>query len=401
MSALRKYLDENHPTPENVKDDFQKTFQVNVKQEGDLYLFKYGFITVKWSRPEMRECRGSILRPTEKGWEFVSRPFDKFFNQHEGHCPIFEPKAFSEALEDVVMYAKADGSCIQLWHDGKKWRSSTLGTITSGLVYDNKMSFSSLFESVVDSIFWDELDRNNTYLFELCTEENRIVTQYKNDHVVLLAARDRSSGGYLLYKELSYEVRKGAFRKANIRQPYVVYPHKMGMRTLDDVKEFIESESQNTEIHGKYPEGYVVYCNKTGHPIAKMKNAQYKSLHHVGGGDIAQTRGKVIDAIFLGFIDDIYDALTEKMKAFADKISKKAADLRAKTLETIANIEKKDFSSRKEFASYVIDNIDGKMQKFFFKNANTLMKKEEGVAAKFDLWIKENYKKLDLKDEKL
>lgn len=121
MSALKKYLDDNHPNPDKsdnhpnpdkrIVSDFMEKFGVNVKQEDDLYLFKYGMISVKWD-DVTHECRGAILRPTKKGWEFLARPFDKFFNQHEGHCPVFEAKEFERRMDNLRLVEKADGSCI-------------------------------------------------------------------------------------------------------------------------------------------------------------------------------------------------------------------------------------------------------------------------------------------------
>lgn len=399
MSQLKKYLEENHDNPDKIKKDFQVKFGVNVRQEGDLFLFKYGLITARW-HDVTKECRGTILRLGDHGWDLLARPFDKFFNQHEGHCPVFEADAFAAALPTSALTVKADGSCIQVWHDGNAWRVSTLGTITTLNVYDNKFTFEHLFRKTVGNIFWQELDSNLTYLFELCTEDNRIVTQYAADHAVLLAARDRSSGAYLQDIELDYEIYDGAFREANIVRPQLLHPYELGLRSLNDVKDFIE-ESSHTDKYGKYPEGFVLYDWQSFHPLAKMKNAKYTSLHSFGGGDIAHSKNQIIDAIFLGYVDDIYDVLSDRLRGFADDVKIRASDLTHETLEMLDKMKSVDFSTRKAYAAFVQNHAEPKVQGFFFKNANDFMKKDlDDAGERFEKWLKEHYGRFDWKEEK-
>lgn len=398
MSALKKYLEKHHQNPDKITDDFSKSFGVNIRKEGDLFLFKYGIISSNWGNPITHECRGSILKFSDNGWGYMSRPFDKFFNQHEGHCPIFKPEAFEEVLPASALTEKADGTCIQLWHSGEQWRISTLGTITTQNVYDNNLTFEELFLKTAGRIFYRELDTNITYIFELCSDENRIVTQYKEDHVVLLGARDRSGGQYLQDVELDHEIYYGAFREANIRRPCLIYPWDLGLRSLSDVKEFVEKESK-TEKYGKYPEGFVLYCWNSFRPLAKLKNLQYKSLHSFGGGDIAHSKNQIIATVFAGTIDDVYDALSERLKDFADDIKQKAAAMTKNAMENAEKIKELDFPTRKAYAAFVQDNIEKKAHSFFFKNANVFMKKEiDDIETKFEFWLKENYKKFEWKN---
>lgn len=399
MSNLKKYLNENHPNVDydNLKSDFSEKFGVNVKQEGEFFLFKYGMISAVWA-PVTLECRGSILKLTEDGWKFQSRPFDKFFNQHEGHCPIFKEKDFKEALRYSALVAKADGSCIQLWHDGEKWRISTLGTITPLNVQDSNFTFADLFLTTASEIFWDELDVDNTYLFELCTEHNRIVTQYQEDHVVFLGARNRITGVYLSNIELDNELNCGAFRHANAVLPQLVFPWEIGLKSLEAVKQFIEEESK-TDRYGKYSEGFVLYDWRHFHPLAKMKNAQYVSLHCFGGGDLLHSKNQIIEAIFLGYVDDIYDVLSDQLKSFAEDIKHKVSSLESNAISESEKIQEMNFETRKDYAIFIKNNLDSKIQAFFFKNANDFMeKKAMDVSAKFEFWLKENYKKFEWKE---
>jgi len=398
MSVLQTYLETNHDGPDNLKEDFLRKFGINVRQEEDLFLFKYGMISCNWQEKVTHESRGAILRLENNGWTYVSRPFDKFFNQHEGHCPVFDPGAFETHLKEAVLVEKADGSCIQMWHDGKSWRASTLGTITTSNVQDENFTFSELFFKTIGKIHFIELDPNFTYLFELCCDENRIVTQYTHNHVVYLGSRDRRNGDYLHQWELEYDLNKGAFRDSNIRFPKTIKPSDRGLKTLDDVKMFVDQESQSEE-YGKWPEGFIIYSLDGFHPLAKMKNARYMSLHHVGGGDVAHSKNQIINAIFLGYIDDVYDVLSDRLKEFSNEVQNRAAKITENVISTVEKIQKKDFPTRKSYAAFIQDNAEKKVQNFFFKNANAFMKKEVKDAMQlFEMWLKENYEKFDWKD---
>lgn len=52
--------------------------------------------------------------------------------------------------------------------------------------------------SVLDSVF----DKERTYLFELCTQTNRVVTKYSEDKLFLIGSRHRATGKPLLKPEL-------------------------------------------------------------------------------------------------------------------------------------------------------------------------------------------------------
>jgi len=396
MFHLLEHLNKNHKTTENVVEDLMTNFGVNVKNENDLYLFKYGIISSDWTKEITRECRGTIMKHEGSSWKCMSRPWSKFFNQHEGHCPIFEEKAFNKFLPNSVLREKADGTCIQLWHDDEKWRISTLGTITTHNVGDTDMTFDELFLKTAFRIFFDELKKDLTYLFELCAEENRIVTKYLVDHVILLGARDRDSGEYISEYELDYEINYGAFREGNIRVTQSIHLFELNIKTLEDVKAFIESES-NSDKYGKYPEGFVLYDKNNFHPIAKMKNARYMSLHHVGGGDIKHSMNQIIDAIFLGHIDDVYDVLSDRLKRFADDVKHKAALLENEAQHAISHLKKMQFDSRKTFALEVNKIVDKKIRGFFFQNANKFLNGEdiEGL----ETWFKSCYNKFDWKND--
>lgn len=386
MSKLIKYLNENHfQIDENLFENFLENFGVNIRQEENLFLFKYGLIAAKWN-DITKECRGFIAKFENGEWKCKARPYDKFFNLHEEQCPIAQESSFQNKKNNLSLAEKADGSCILLWHDDKQWRVSTLGSIETGPVYDFPFTFANLFNNTVS---YDEkkLNKNWTYIFELCCEDNRIVTRYGYDHAVMLGIRDRNSGLYLDTKEhISF------FR--NVRLPIRLSLHENDIETIQDLYELAEKESVHP-MYGEYPEGFVVYENDI--PIAKIKNKKYLFLHKVGGGDIKQSMNQIVDAIFKGYLDDVYDSLTKKLKHFALNIQEQVRELEAKCLHNMNEIKSKGFSTRKEVAIYVNTHIEKNIRPYFFENIPHILSEENVDMDNFEKWLQKCYNKIDWK----
>lgn len=396
MSQLLKYLNENHPNAKGVESSFKDKFGVNVKQEDYLYLFKYGIIESRWIHDITWECRGAILRHLPNNtWEFASRPWDKFFNQHEGHCPLFGPTAFKTAAPDLAVVEKADGSCIQYWFDTElnHWRVSTLGTITTCNVSESQLTFEDLFRQTVTEINDDSLDKDYTYLFELCCDENRIITKYKLDHAVLLGARNKKTGKYLSYQMLS-EVRKNFY---NTRLPIVKNLKNINVSNIDEMRDWVEQQSK-TDSYGEYPEGFVLYNINEWKPVAKLKNETYVSLHHVGGGDLKHSKKQVTNAVFSGYLDDIYGVLNNNLTKFADEmveIAKNMNEYLSQKCELMNNFnDELKFINRKEFAIHLQQNVDKKYHSYFFENLNGEDLSVNSDPEKIFKWMKKNYEKI-------
>jgi T4 RnlA family RNA ligase len=359
---------------------------------GNLYLFKYGIIDSKWQEKITHQCRGVIMRHDAGEWRCMSRPFDKVFNQHEGYCEVFSEEEFNKRVHTLHVAEKADGSCIQLWHDDDVWRVSTLGMINTSLVQECDLTFEQLFWGTV-SIKKEKLDKSLTYIFELCCDENRIVTRYGTNHAVLLAARSRETGAYV--KNLDYIL----VNCLNVRLAEKDSCKRLGLKSLEDVQNYVEQESQNESKYGEYPEGFVLY-DSSGAPIAKMKNKRYVSLHRVGGGDIKHSKNVIVDAIFLGHIDDLYDVLSDRLKAFADNMKDQASAMIADAREMVTKLSSQDYEDRKEFALAVQQNVRKEFASFFFKNIDHFVSTEEdpNIMEEFDKWLKASYKKFNWKD---
>lgn len=372
----------------NLVDHFFEKFGVNVKNEGDLYQLKYDMLAAKFSFPLVKECRGHIWR-YDGAWTRVCTPPDKFFNQHEGYCPIFNDVEFSQKLSSLSAIRKEDGTAIAVWYDSVRsaWRASTLGAITPFKVGDYTITFDVLFWKTLGeenkNILETQGDKNVTYLFELCCLENRIVTKYITDRTFLLTARNNKTGVY--ETPIWWDTFKA------YKPDFFLLAGEDNIKTLDDLKRWVDKQSDDT-ADAVYREGFVVYDGLT--PIAKLKTARYLSLHAVGGGDMKHTRNVVIDSFFAGTLDDIWGVLHPQMQEFAEKLKDKVIKLTNEALAASKNIDPSTIATQKDYALWIKANVPPMFAGFFFQNKEAVLAKK-GITEDFTWWVKANYRKFE------
>lgn len=77
-----------------------------------------------------------------------------------------------------------------------------------------------------------------TYLFELCCQENRIVTEYSSDRVFLIGTREKDTGRHYTKQELDeLAARLGVYR------PKVFSFKELNITNLKQAKEFVNQEA--------------------------------------------------------------------------------------------------------------------------------------------------------------
>jgi hypothetical protein len=403
MSQLQEYLNKYFNsafTLDEIKEKFITEFGVNVNTHNGLYQFKYDQLQAKFVRPLTAECRGAILYQSQSGWKYVARPFNKFFNQHEGFCPIFNEADFNLIKNQLAIYEKVDGSCIILYHNPitNNWQASTLGSIPTGNVGDYKFSFSELFFKTIglsNTQLANFLDTNYTYIFELACNENRIVTKYPQNQVVLLAVRHNEYGTYVdpLDDIVINLLSNGA---SNLRLPWKKMLYELDIITLDDLRYWVNTKGiEAIEQDGvEYSEGFVVYQGNK--PIAKIKSNRYVSLHSVGGGDIKHTRNVVIDSFFNHTLDDIFPVLVDTMKEFAKSLETKVANLLTQSQQAEATLRELQPSTQKDYAMAVQKHAPKIFWSYFFQYKDDILKNND--PERFNKWICLNYQKFDWKD---
>ena len=256
----------------------------------NLVLFTYDQFNSNMSDKVVQESRGIILDESNN-WEIVSRAFDKFFNFGEGHCAPID-------YASATFFKKEDGSMISLYYYDNNWRVATTGSPDAG----GNMGIST---KTFAQMFWEvfnesggslqNLDTDNTYIFELCTPYNKVVVSHKTSRLVLLACRSHKTG--------FYQPRTPGIA-GNI--PWV---ETFGLSSMDD------AINTFNHIQGSGFEGYVVEDSK-GNRI-KVKHPGYVALHHFMDHKLT-SMSKLLAIVVKGEVSEVTTYFPEYEKDFAE-----------------------------------------------------------------------------------
>lgn len=185
-------------------------------KSGHKWSLNYDQIEARESDPLAQECRGLILSTmdgsslTPKAKEVNGRlnyddiipgetavlafPMKRFFNFGQGAAVSIDWND-----PNVVVMEKLDGTLTIVYFDRFKndWCVATRAVSEADLPLDGaKFTFRTLFEKALKDTcglefqdFTNKLNKNITYCFELCTPYNRVVVNYQECRITLLAAR--------------------------------------------------------------------------------------------------------------------------------------------------------------------------------------------------------------------
>lgn len=301
---------------------------------------KYDQIASPMGDPIVQSCRGIILNETQD-WDIVARPFDKFFNEGEGHAAKID-------WNTARVQEKLDGSLAIVYFYRGTWHMATSGTPDgSGQVGSHGMTFSELFWKTWEDLNYDidDLGTGCTYMFELMTKYNRIVVPHEQSRIVLLGVRHTLSG-----KEIPTGTVEAAIRDArNYRPPESARSIAAMGETVQFpvVREFPLHDSESIQksfemMDGLHQEGYVV-VDHDFHRI-KVKHPQYVAYHHLVG---SLTPKKVLEAVRHGESPEILSYFPE-WKAEFDDIGGKLAVLVQKYEDAYKSV--KAIPVQKDFA---------------------------------------------------
>lgn len=225
----------------------------------NLFNLKYGSIMSDKTLPLVRACRGAVVErcPTSGQFRLVAYAFDRFFN-------IGEPGCHELNWGTTKVMNKEDGSLCKVFNYRDEWIISTSGTVAGGSeVGSTGRTFAELFWNVFNHVGYSlgQLDEEKCYIFELCHRDNKIVVDYPEPKLPLLAVRDRVRN----FEELPLEefARDNGFS----------IPESYAISNPQDIANFVNSRD------GKY-EGVVLF---DGVGRAKSKSDIYCQLHRVKG----------------------------------------------------------------------------------------------------------------------
>ncbi len=277
----------------------------------------YSMIEAKDNDLIAKECRGIILtsisltEPLNKlaklvnnklsfndicpgETKIISYGMNRFFNYGQDACAKINWNDPS-----LKVMEKVDGTLCVLHYDdiANEWHVATRGVPEADVFLDNGIyTFRTLFEQACRETtgksfknFTDQLDVNITYCFELTSPFNRIVVQYNDCKITLLAWRDMKT-----LKEININT-------INIGVPHV---HTYTINNIENILKWVSE--QNPLQH----EGVVV-CDGDFNRI-KIKNINYVMLNRVK--DTVCNDRDFLGLIIQEKIDDVWSVLPDLFK---------------------------------------------------------------------------------------
>lgn len=315
-------------------EDLYKEYGIVSKVYDDRVVLNYRITSDKKYDQITRECRGLIL--TLPNLEVCCRSFDRFFNYGEGE----EWKEID--WENCIYFDKLDGSLINIYyHPNTGWNVATRGTAFAEATTPMGKSFSLLVSEAINHVdfqeFCSNLNKNCTFIFELTSPENRIVTRYNETKLTLLAIRNNISGKYV-----SYEIIKDVINEIFPEEANVKLVESFDLKNAEDALKFVESR-------GELDEGLVCYDTTTQKRV-KIKNSSYVAIHHLRGNEV--TLKSIVTLLLKGEESEYLSYFPEDknmLQPYIDKYTNLKNDVLS-TYETYKHIE-----NQKEFALKVKD----------------------------------------------
>lgn len=255
-----KFIEENSDWKDALT---QPPYSLTIKEDDEYYLLKYNQIESDFSQRIVKECRGLII--DKNNLKPVALSFFKFHNFGEPNADIID-------WSSAEIMDKIDGSKILVWYDKNKWHVSTSGTIDAykADVSNLGFTFGQLFDEAIDNSvltrddFYDVLDKDKCYTFELVSPKAPIVIKYPKTKIYLIGIRDKKT-----FDELD------AYKDELAR--YISTPEKFPLHSLDECIKASEALPPDKE-------GYVVkdkYFNRI-----KIKNPTYLLLHKLNNNGV-------------------------------------------------------------------------------------------------------------------
>ena len=320
------------------------TYTRNMDDGTILVTFNYNQIKTNFREPIGRQSRGVIFHydPTTHSYVLVCRAFDKFFTWSDSSEQVINDQ-LSFHWPSCKFIEKLDGSLIKLYNFRGEWIYATNRSINaSGPLRGNKVSyetFQQLIDNAMSDYDYDQLDTNNTYMFELVSPYNKVIVDYDEIEMYHIATRSLSDQQFI-------EVDIG------IKKP-IVYD-------FDSLNSAAESLNDKFNF-----EGYIA-IDKHNNRI-KVKSPTWVRMKHLTG----QTKDSTfIGAILNGEQREIMDTIPEvipRLNAIQEKFDR-YVDL-IWTAHQLASSNDSSGSSNKEYANIlreVYDKTSVKIPKIHF-----------------------------------
>ena len=269
-------------------------YNILIKKEDGFVIFNYNQLSSDFSNDIVCEARGIIFREGE--WEYpVCHAFDKFFNYGQEFVPEMD-------WSTITVSEKIDGSIMKLWCYNGCWHLSTNGTIDAekAPVGDvRKDNFAQVFvealnwrlpgtwADILNAItnFFNGLNPECTYIFELVSPYTRVVIPYKTADIYFLGARNNKTNRQYGC-DLNTAIELG-----------VSMLHRPKLYQLSTLGQVIGAANELPWDN----EGYVCYDKDFNR--CKIKSPKYVMAHFARNNNVI-TRKHLIDVILKNEMDE-------------------------------------------------------------------------------------------------
>ena len=314
----------------------QSPYNLSLDEDEDYVLLKYNQIDSDFNQEICRECRGLIINKHDL--TPVALSFKKFFNIEEQYAANID-------WNSVSVQEKVDGSKILVWYDNihNKWRISTSGKLNASEAEVNSpllskpITFEKLFEMAVWTNgytlveFFNYLNYNKCYTFELVSPYNRVVVPYDTTRIYLIGMRDINT----------FEEEEPNIPGSNIWQPI-----HYNLFNLDECRAALENMNWDEE-------GFVA-VDKHWHRV-KIKNKKWLQAHYLANNGV-QSKAHIIEIIENNEQNEFLAYFPEYQKRFAEL----TCLLDYFIQEGVNAIEDTNnhgpYGARKDLALYVMEN---------------------------------------------
>lgn len=325
LTPLQHYLRDN--PPEKLKEEFDINFYKHPKLP--LMGFKYGIHSPK-THEITRECRGIVL---ETGtWKVVAKPFKRFFNYGEH---IEEMQQFNWG--NFTANTKEDGSLIIVYYYDNEWHVNTSGSFGFSTIETTDFTWRELFWKTAKDIKVDKMDKQSTYIFELCSPYNKIVRIYNKPVTYLLGVFENKGTPF----EYPHNYVDYIANEIN-----ALRPERHEFSSLEQIENYLIQLGKDDPTN----EGVVI--RDISNLRFKLKSATYISLHHMCDNGNLYSPKRLVPWVLVGDQTELLTYFPEAKEAL-DKV---AEQVNAEWVKLVDAWEAaKNLESQKDFALCIKD----------------------------------------------
>jgi RNA ligase len=299
----------------------------------------------------MRELRGLVF---DSHGHLISRRLHKFFNLGER-----EDVAEIDVSKPHVVLEKLDGSMITPFIVNGELRWGTkMGLTEVAEQVEKYIQSDSIRSSDYERLALVLLEQDCTPIFEWCSRVQKIVIDYPEDKLVLIAIRDNMTGEYVNFDRLMSD--------------YPNIPQVNTLNPISDLNLFTQELRKREDIEG------VVIRFADGHMV-KVKTDTYIALHRAKSE--LESERNVVRLILENKVDDLLPLLTGEdyveMVQYTDTVNFNI-QLHVDLVNIILDDIRQNKVSRKDFA-LSRESIDSSIEVFVFKHWNNKCTRESVI----------------------